>query len=108
MATLERVLEEAFTKMPYAMEDFLDHGYGTVSDPCILLPFFLLRHKFDGELTMLCLAQLMDTETKRKIKKEPALAVEMRSDIFAVADGGEAEGAAVQRSGDVVSELWAF
>ena len=31
VSTLARVFEEAFTKPGYGMEDFLDHGYGTVS-----------------------------------------------------------------------------
>ena len=31
VSALAKVFEEAFTKMPYGMEDFLDHGYGTVS-----------------------------------------------------------------------------
>jgi U3 small nucleolar RNA-associated protein 19 len=31
VSTLVKVLEEAFTKPSYAMEDFLDHTYGTVS-----------------------------------------------------------------------------
>lgn len=34
VSTLVKIFEEAFTKPGYAMEDFLDHGYGTVSlDP---------------------------------------------------------------------------
>lgn len=31
VSTLVKILEEAFTKQGYAMEDFLDHTYGTVS-----------------------------------------------------------------------------
>lgn len=31
VSTLARVFEEAFTKPGYGTEDFLDHGYGTVS-----------------------------------------------------------------------------
>ncbi|KIM91722.1 hypothetical protein PILCRDRAFT_811012 [Piloderma croceum F 1598] len=77
VSTLARVFEEAFTKMPYGMEDFLDHGYGT----------------------------LLDTETKRKIKKEPALAVEMTADLFTRAVSTENEGAG---GGDVVNDLWSF
>jgi U3 small nucleolar RNA-associated protein 19 len=77
VSTLARVFEEAFTKMPYAMEDFLDHGYGT----------------------------LLDTEIKRKIKKEPALAVEMRSDAFTGGDGAQDDQVGI---GDVVSDLWSF
>ncbi|KAI0670714.1 CBF-domain-containing protein [Trametes maxima] len=48
VSTLAKILEEAFTRPSYAMEDFLDHTYGT----------------------------LFDTETKRKIRKEPATALE--------------------------------
>jgi len=76
VSTLARVFEEAFTKMPYGMEDFLDHGYGT----------------------------LLDTEVKRKIKKEPALAMEMRSDAFSTDVGAED----AEVNGDVVSDLWNF
>jgi U3 small nucleolar RNA-associated protein 19 len=38
VSTLARVFEEAFTKMPYAMEDFLDHGYGTVGASLFCFP----------------------------------------------------------------------
>ena len=31
VATMAKVFEEAFTKPEFNMEDFLDHGYGTVS-----------------------------------------------------------------------------
>jgi U3 small nucleolar RNA-associated protein 19 len=31
VATLVKILDEAFTKPGYKMEDFLDHTYGTVS-----------------------------------------------------------------------------
>lgn len=33
VATLARILGEQFTKESYVVEDFLDHGYGSVSDP---------------------------------------------------------------------------
>jgi len=74
VSTLTKVFEEAFTKMPYGMEDFLDHGYGT----------------------------LLDTETKRKIKKEPALAVEMKTNALVIDVSTEGE------QGDIISELWSF
>ncbi|KZT68609.1 CBF-domain-containing protein [Daedalea quercina L-15889] len=45
VATLAGVLEEAFTRPQYTMEDFLDHTYGT----------------------------MFETEAKRRIKKEPAV-----------------------------------
>ncbi|RPD65784.1 CBF-domain-containing protein [Lentinus tigrinus ALCF2SS1-7] len=49
VSTLARIFEEAFTRPSYAMEDFLDHTYGT----------------------------LFETEAKRKIRKEPATALEL-------------------------------
>ena len=33
VSTLAKVFEEAFTRPSYAMEDFLDHTYGTVRRP---------------------------------------------------------------------------
>ncbi|TDL26001.1 CBF-domain-containing protein [Rickenella mellea] len=45
VATMARIFEEVFTKPSYALEDFLDHTYMT----------------------------LLETELKRKIKKEPAV-----------------------------------
>lgn len=48
---------------------------------------------------------MMDTETKRKIKREPALAMNMRADIFACA--ADVEGVAGGER-DVINELWAF
>ncbi|KAH7913993.1 CBF/Mak21 family-domain-containing protein [Hygrophoropsis aurantiaca] len=76
VSTLARIFEEAFTKPGYSMEDFLDHTYGT----------------------------LIETETKRKIKKDPALAVDLGRNLFPI---GAIEGTGEQ-SGDVVSELWVF
>ncbi|KAL1947487.1 hypothetical protein VTO73DRAFT_13211 [Trametes versicolor] len=64
VASLAKVFEEAFTRQTYAMEDFLDHTYGT----------------------------LFDTEAKRKIRKEPATALEL-SQVPA---------------GDGLEELWTF
>ncbi|KAF8868202.1 CBF/Mak21 family-domain-containing protein [Infundibulicybe gibba] len=60
VSTLVKIFSEAFTKPGYAMEDFLDHTYTT----------------------------LFETDAKRKIKKEPAMAI---------VDG---------RGIDVVEELW--
>ncbi|KAI0788858.1 CBF/Mak21 family-domain-containing protein [Abortiporus biennis] len=48
ISTLARIFEEAFTKPNYALEDFLDHTYST----------------------------LYETEAKRRIKKEPAIAMD--------------------------------
>ncbi|KAF7305082.1 Ribosome biogenesis protein Noc4 [Mycena kentingensis (nom. inval.)] len=53
VSTMSRILEEAFTKQGYAMEDFLDHTYGT----------------------------LFDADANRKIKKEPPVAMEMGQSV---------------------------
>jgi len=34
VSTMEKIFEEVFTKPEYNMEDFLDHGYGTVRLTC--------------------------------------------------------------------------
>ncbi|ODN74882.1 hypothetical protein L202_07184 [Cryptococcus amylolentus CBS 6039] len=83
VSTLAKVFGEVFTKAEYDMEDFLDHGYGT----------------------------LFETEIKRKIRHPPALSVALetgaKTTIFPDGekkegeDGGEGEE-------DVVAELWAF
>ncbi|KAF5350257.1 hypothetical protein D9758_007810 [Tetrapyrgos nigripes] len=73
VSTLAKIFSEAFTKQPYSMEDFLDHTYAT----------------------------LFDTEANRKIKKEPALAIEtdqQSKSNFVNSDEG----------GDVVHDLWTF
>ncbi|KAI0637313.1 ribosome biogenesis protein Noc4 [Trametes polyzona] len=62
VSTLAKIFEEAFTRPSYAMEDFLDHTYGT----------------------------LFETEVKRKIRKEPATALEL----------------SVVPEGDGLEELW--
>ncbi|KAF9455526.1 CBF/Mak21 family-domain-containing protein [Collybia nuda] len=85
VSTLLKIFSEAFTKPSYAMEDFLDHTYGT----------------------------LFDTEANRKIKKEPPLAVEMRKpgSLFPVAPESTEKSDAREEStedNDVVSELWTF
>ncbi|KAF5314596.1 hypothetical protein D9611_007264 [Ephemerocybe angulata] len=80
VSTLCKVFAEAFTKPGYAMEDFLDHTYAT----------------------------LFDTEVNRKIKREPALAMEVgRSgwvEFFPSVVVEEDAGVQV----DVVNELWVF
>ncbi|KAG6841074.1 hypothetical protein C0991_002167 [Blastosporella zonata] len=84
VATLVKIFSEAFTKPSYALEDFLDHTYGT----------------------------LFDTEANRKIKKEPALAVEagQGKDLFprVIENAMETEEAVARQEGDVVNELWVF
>lgn len=96
VSTLAKIFGEAFTKPGYAMEDFLDHGYGTVRINTVRV----CSHK----LTKFYL-QLLDTEfiRGRRIKKEPALGMDMRTDLFSAKGGVGEEG-----GGDVVNELWAF
>lgn len=77
--TLAKVFTEQFTKPEFNLEDFLDHGYGT----------------------------LFETEAARKIKNAPSLAVALElgqaSDIPPLFP---ARGATSER--DAVSQLWAF
>ncbi|GJJ14865.1 hypothetical protein Clacol_009133 [Clathrus columnatus] len=80
VATLARIFTDAFTKPGYNMEDFLDHTYTT----------------------------LFETEAKRKIKKEPPLALEDHTKLFPISKGeGQTEEDTLIHS-DVVTELWAF
>ncbi|KAJ2913776.1 hypothetical protein MD484_g6635, partial [Candolleomyces efflorescens] len=89
VSVLCKVFSEAFTKPGYAMEDFLDHSYAT----------------------------LFDTDVDRKIKKEPALAMEVEGfggsakiDLFPSTRPETDEVDLVAASGvnDVVKELWVF
>ncbi|QRV75920.1 ribosome biogenesis protein [Ceratobasidium sp. AG-Ba] len=74
VSTLAKIFSEVFTKPAYALEDFLDHTYAT----------------------------LLETEVKRKVKKDPAVALEAPGNLFptTAADGVQ--------TGDIVSELWVF
>ena len=55
----------------------------------------------------LILKQLIEAETKRQIKKEPALAMELVKNPFPLGSDDDAE--VVAESGlDIVSELWVF
>lgn len=63
------------------------------------------RHLF-SLFRALKILQLIDTEVKRKIKKEPALAVELRKDLFPESDAPEMDAGVSGR--DAVSELWVF
>ncbi|KAF8679491.1 CBF/Mak21 family [Rhizoctonia solani] len=74
VSTLAKIFSEAFTKPSYALEDFLDHTYAT----------------------------LFETEAKRKLKKDPAVALEAAANLFPTSALGEGQ------TSDVVSELWAF
>ncbi|KAJ8589171.1 CBF-domain-containing protein [Rhizopogon salebrosus TDB-379] len=78
VSAMARIFAEAFTKPGYSMEDFFDHTYGT----------------------------LIDTEVGRKIKKAPALAMELRKDIFPGSDATDEDAGVSGR--DAVSELWVF
>ncbi|CAE6469673.1 unnamed protein product [Rhizoctonia solani] len=73
VSTLAKIFSEAFTKPSYALEDFLDHTYTT----------------------------LFETEAKRKLKKDPAVALEPAINLFPTS-------ALEGQVGDVVSELWVF
>ncbi|KAG8217601.1 CBF/Mak21 family-domain-containing protein, partial [Butyriboletus roseoflavus] len=79
VSTLARILEEAFTKPGYSMEDFLDHTYGT----------------------------LIEGETKHHIKKEPALAMELVKNPFPLASDEDVRNV-VESGLDAMSELWVF
>lgn len=50
--------------------------------------------------------QLIETEVRRKIKKDPALAMELRKDIFPMADAANTDDGSTSK--DAVSELWVF
>ncbi|CAL1714795.1 unnamed protein product [Somion occarium] len=77
VSTLARIFEEAFTKPNYSLEDFLDHTYTT----------------------------LYETEAKRKIKKEPALALEPTQRAWFVTPSPETESTVVL---DRVDSVWSF
>ena len=82
------------------MEDFLDHTYNTV---CACLPS-------DLDADDAYLLQLFETEINRKIKREPALAVESRTKMFP--DPQDQEELMGKRSEidstDIVGKLWTF
>ncbi|CAK9784731.1 CBF-domain-containing protein [Cutaneotrichosporon oleaginosum] len=79
VGTMAKIFSEQFTKPEFNLEDFLDHGYGT----------------------------LFETETKRRIKNAPALSVQLElgqpADIAPLFPSAGHEG-----ERDAVSELWAF
>ncbi|RXW24236.1 hypothetical protein EST38_g1601 [Candolleomyces aberdarensis] len=87
VSVLCKVFSEAFTKPGYAMEDFLDHSYAT----------------------------LFDTDVDRKIRKEPALAMEVEGlggntkiDLFPSERPETDEDLVASGTKDVVKELWVF
>jgi len=79
IATLVRIFEEAFTKPNYSMEDFLDHTYNT----------------------------LYDNEVKRRIKKDPAVVMELtqRSEFLPLSNL-LAEADELVPTTDAVDRLW--
>jgi len=80
------------------MEDFLDHNYHTVRA-------FMSRNVAHPYL--LCFYfQLIETETSRKIKREPALA--MNSSIGFASGDAQPGLTPPELHRDVVGELWAF
>ena len=100
VSTLAKIFQEAFRKPNYALEDFLDHTYGTVRfhDPCT---FFLFAHSV--------YLQLFESEVGRKIKKDPAVAMELKKHLFLTAGQKEQiPEEAISVQGDVVTELWTF
>jgi U3 small nucleolar RNA-associated protein 19 len=50
--------------------------------------------------------QLIETEVRRKIKKAPALAMELRKDLFLMAGTANTDDGSAGR--DAISELWVF
>jgi len=52
---------------------------------------------------------LFESEAKRKIKKDPAIAIELKKHLFLTADRKEQiPEEAITVQGDVVTELWTF
>ncbi|EKM82438.1 hypothetical protein AGABI1DRAFT_68058 [Agaricus bisporus var. burnettii JB137-S8] len=88
VSTLCKIFEEPFTKPSYPLEDFLDHTYAT----------------------------LFDTEANRKIKREPALAMDMPKGFIpfpstktpSIEEGGDEQEVELQQNLDIVGRLWSF
>ena len=100
VSTMCKVFSEAFTKPGYSMEDFLDHTYNTV----------WLSPSGDIDADDAHLLQLFETEINRKVKREPALAVESRTKMFPDLQDEEElmEKRSEIDSTDIVGELWTF
>jgi U3 small nucleolar RNA-associated protein 19 len=92
---LAKIFSEVFTKPSYALEDFLDHTYATVS------VWMLLSSASNGSIDDKRL-QLFETEIKRKLKKDPVVALEPAANSF------PASALEAGQTSDVVSELWVF
>ena len=125
VSTLAKIFSEAFTKPSYAMEDFLDHTYGTVSGRFSVSKFplsfsVILRRLRPRRLRLRCLSthgaystlltshpvQLFETEAKRKIKKEPALALDIGKDLERLVPVTREDRPTME--GGVVQDLWVF
>lgn len=100
VSTLANIFQEAFRKPGYALEDFLDHTYGTVRCRGLCTPFPLAHSVYP---------QLFESEVRRKIKKDPAVAMELKKHLLLTADQKEGVSEeAISVQGDVVTELWTF
>ncbi|THH14571.1 hypothetical protein EW146_g5773 [Bondarzewia mesenterica] len=76
VSTLARIFEEAFTKPNFPLEDFLDHTYNT----------------------------LFEAETKRRVKKEPAVATDLRKNAFP----SSSDDSEVASDRDAIGSSWMF
>jgi len=55
------------------------------------------------------LSQLFESEVKRKVKKDPAIAMELKKHLFLTAEKKEQiPEEAITVQGDVITELWTF
>lgn len=63
MASLARIISEQFTKQQYNIEDFLDHGYGS----------------------------MLESELVKEAKREPVVEWRIPKRIFTRAEDGEGE-----------------
>ena len=81
VASICRIISEQFTKQTYSLEDFLDHGYGTL---------------MDGEL------KKSVSKTRKEREKEVVVEYKIPKTIFAREDG-EGKG-----SLNLVKDLWSF
>lgn len=106
VATMSKVFQEVFTKPEFQMEDFLDHGYATVST--LVSKVYAFPYSSSS-------MQLFETEIKRRLKNPPALAVEVEDvqQAFPVAgaageDKEDQEEDVGVSTGDVIQEHWTF
>lgn len=79
VASIARIISEQFTKQQYNLEDFLDHGYGTMMD-----------------------AELKKKEGKKE--REPVIEYKIPKRIFAREEGEVVKAG----SRDLIKDLWSF